>query len=129
MFQLSLRSINVFLEVCDVIDNNINKVRVREIETYEHEGYDMLRLTKSGKKFMVRKNKLLSNNEYTYFVEDGQFKMPIEIHSWDQLYVCDSVVPGIYYAEMIGDGSKDAFSELVHTAFEKVTSSSDIHWS
>lgn len=129
VFQLSLRSTNVFLEVCDIIDNNINKVRVRELETYEHNGYDMLKLAKNKKKFKVCEESLLPNNEYTYYIEDGQFKMPIEIHTWDRLYIYDSVVPGIYYAEMIGDGSKDAFSELAHTAFEKITSSSDIHWS
>lgn len=138
VFQLTFYSTNVFLEVCDVLSssNNINKVRVREIETYEHQGYDMLKLSDDKKHFKERLIPLLGKDEYTYFLEDGLFKMPIEVNMGDKLYLDetaknpDTIAPGIYFAEMVGDGTNDSFSDLVHTGFTKlVTSSIDIHWS
>jgi len=123
VFYLTLYGMNLFLEVSDILGDRY--IRVRELESYDHYGRDMIKLTESGTHFKPKEEEqwLLKKHEFRYIVDDGKFKIPVDVEFGSKIYVeaqlswPGTVAPGTYFAEMVGDGSNDSFKRLAHTAF------------
>lgn len=125
VFELSFYNMNIFLKIGDILDAKNNFVEAYELETYEFEGKDALCLNEKRTGFVKKADPLLDKHEFHYIKNGNDFLLPIEIKFGDRIYcmaerACGiTIAPGIYYAEMVGDGTNKAFYELADTAFKR----------